>query len=169
MSKRIYIAFLSSVGLWCLIIVAAPLLEVFGGATGRSIGDALYLGLSRVCHQIDGRSLHIFGAKFGVCVRCTSIYFSFLAGLIVYPFVRPLDSTVPAGRGWLLLAVVPMAVDAVLNDLRVHQSGDVTRIVTGTLAGVVFAFYILPLVLEAFNQLSSHRRHQGDSHYAGQT
>ena len=167
--KRIYTAFLLSVGFWCLAIVAPPLLHALGGPAAKSVGDAMYFGFSRVCHQIDGRSLHIFGIKLGVCIRCTSIYFSFLAGLLVYPIARSLDSVTVPERRWLLLAVAPMAVDAFLNDLNVHQSGDFTRLVTGCIAGFVLAFYILPLVIEALTQLSVHRNYQGDSRYAGQT
>jgi len=169
LSRRIYTIFLSSVGLWCLAIVAAPVLRVYGGSAGRTVAEGLYLGFSRICHQIDGRSLHLCGAKFGVCIRCTSIYFSFLAGLILYPFVHPLESKNVPGRGWLLLAVVPMVVDAFFNDAGIHQSGELTRVVTGSIAGFVFALYILPLFIEALTQLSSHRNPQGDTRYAGQT
>ena len=47
-SKRIYTIFLSSVGLWCLAIVAAPVLHAYGGTAGRTVADALYLGFSRI-------------------------------------------------------------------------------------------------------------------------
>jgi uncharacterized membrane protein len=169
LSKRVYAAFLASVGLWCLAIVAAPVLHTHGGTMGTSLADALYLGFSKICHQIDGRSLHLFGAKFGVCIRCTSIYFSFLAGLLIYPFIRSLDSRRVPDKRWLLLAVVPMAIDAMLNDLAIHQSDDVTRVVTGSVAGLIFAFYVLPLFIEAVTQLSDHRNPKGESSYAGQT
>jgi len=168
-SKRIYAAFLASVGLWCLAIIAAPLLSTYGGATGASIADALYLGFSKICHQIDGRSLHLCGAKFGVCVRCSSIYFSFFAGLLVYPFLRRLDSRQVPDKRWLLLAIVPMAVDAFLNDAALHASDDVTRIVTGSVAGFTFAFFVLPLFIEAVRQLLDHRKFKGETSYAGQT
>jgi len=169
LSKRIYIVFVASVALWCLAVVTAPALQSLGGTGGRSIADALYLGFSKICHQIDGRSFHVFGAKFGVCIRCTSIYFSFFFGLLLYPFFRSLDScSVPHTR-WIMLAVLPMALDAILNDFGIHQSTEATRVVTGSVAGFIFAFYILPLFIEALTQLSIRRTHQGDSRYAGQT
>ncbi len=169
LSRRIYAAFLVSVSLWCVAVVAAPVLHMYGGAGGRSVADALYLGFSRICHQIDGRSLHLFGAKFGVCIRCTSIYFSFLTGLLVYPFIRSLESTRVPNKRWLVLGILPMIVDAFLNDLGIHSSGDATRVMTGSIAGFVFAIYILPLFIEALKQLIFHRNLEGDSRYAGQT
>jgi uncharacterized membrane protein len=165
-SKRIYAAFLASVGLWCLAIVAAPVLHAYGGTAGQTIADALYLGFSRICHQIDGRSLHVCGGKFGVCMRCSSIYFSFFAGLVLYPFFRSLASSKVPDKRWLLLAVVPMVIDAFLNDAGILQSGEASRVVTGSIAGFVFAFYILPLFIEALTQIFSHRTLQGDSRYA---
>ena len=169
LSKRIYTAFLISVGLWCLAIVAAPVLHAIGGTVGSPVANAFYFGFSRICHQIDGRSLHVFGSKFGVCVRCTSIYFSFLLGLVVYPFIRSLDSYNVPNRYWLLLGLIPMIVDAVLSDLGIHRSGDATRVFTGSIAGFVFAFYVLPLFIEAITQLFNQRNLEGDSRYAGQT
>jgi len=169
LSKRIYTTFLVAIGLWCLAIVAAPMLHGYGGSVGRSIADAFYFGFAKICHQIDGRSFHLFGEKFGVCVRCSSIYFSFLAGLLFYPFARALeDNNIPEKR-WLIVAILPMVIDAFLNDLGIHQSGDALRAVTGSIAGFVLAFYILPLFIEALTQLTFHRNLQGDTRYAGQT
>jgi uncharacterized membrane protein len=169
LSKRIYTIFLVSVGLWCVAIVAAPVLHGYGGSVGRSIGDALYFGFAKICHQIDGRSLHVFGEKFGVCVRCTSIYFSFLAGLLFYLFVRALETNNVTDKRWLIVGILPMVIDAFLNDFGIHQSGDALRAVTGSIAGFVLALYILPLFIEALTQLTFHRNLQGDTRYAGQT
>ncbi len=169
MPKRIYIALLIAVGLWCLTIVAPTFLIGLGGAGGHAIADNLYFGFSRICHQIDDRSFHLFGAKFAVCIRCTSIYFSFFAGILIVPLFRSLAQASMPDKRWFLLAVLPMTVDAVCNDLKIHQSDDVTRSVTGAVAGVVFAFFVVPLIIEAVTQILSHRHYQGDSPYAGQT
>ncbi len=169
LSKRIYAAFLVSVGLWCVAIVVAPVLHAYDGSVGRSVADALYFGFAKICHQIDGRSLHVFGEKFGVCVRCTSIYFSFLAGLLFYPFVRSLKSNKVPDKRWLFFGILPMVIDVFLNDLGIHQSGDALRAVTGSIAGFVLAFYMLPLFIEGLTHLTFHRNLQGDTRHAGQT
>jgi uncharacterized membrane protein len=167
LSERVYAAFLFSVALWCLAIVAAPVLHAIDYGESRWIADVLYLGFAKICHQIDGRSLHVFGDKFGVCIRCTAIYWSFLAGLVVYPFARSLQSNILPNRLWLIVGIAPMVIDAFLNDSAIHQSGEFSRVVTGSIAGFMFAFFILPLLIEALKQLIVHRTLQGDSRYAG--
>ncbi|HTP13536.1 MAG TPA: DUF2085 domain-containing protein [Bacteroidota bacterium] len=118
---------------------------------------------------MDSRSLHIAGEKFGVCVRCTSIYFSFLAGVLLAPVVRRLDSKSVPRPAWIIAAILPMALDAVLNDLGILASSEVSRVITGSLAGFVFAFFIVPVFVEAITQLLVHRTLQGDTRYAGKT
>ena len=167
--KRIYFVFLVATLAWCLSIIGAPVLHGIGGRVFEPFGNILYYGFSRICHQIDARSLHLLGAKFGVCVRCTSIYFSFLAGVVFYPFVRPLKFEKLPDPRWIIFAVLPMVVDAVLNDLGILQSNELSRIVTGSISGFVFAFFIVPLFVEASNQLLAHRTLQGDSRYARKT
>ncbi len=168
-SKRIYIAFLAAVVFWCAAIVAAPVLRAIGGHAGESLAAILYGGFSRICHQIDARSLHVLGEKFGVCIRCTSIYFSFLAGIALYPLLRPFTARVLPHPAWIVLAIAPMALDAVLNDFGILSSTELSRAVTGSLAGFIFAFAVLPVFIEAITQLLVHRTLQGDSHHAGKT
>jgi uncharacterized membrane protein len=168
-SKRIYTAFLAAVAVWCLSIVAAPILHAVGSRAGESLAFILYGGFSRICHQIDSRSLHVLGQKFGVCVRCTAIYFSFFAGIGLYPLFRPLKARSLPHPAWLVLAVVPMALDAACNDLGILLSTESSRVITGSIAGFIFAFYILPTFMEAITQLLVHHTVQGDTHYAGKT
>jgi uncharacterized membrane protein len=169
MQKKIYSFVLLSTAFWCLATVVAPLLTTHGGDLGRRVADVLYFGFSRICHQLDSRSMHVFGAKLGVCVRCSSIYFSFLAGLLVVPLIRPLGSGSIPGVWWLLAGIGPMVLDALLNDLGILVSTDVSRIITGSLAGVVLSFFILPLFTEAITQIFVHRNLPGDTRYAGKT
>jgi uncharacterized membrane protein len=169
MQKKIYYLVLLLATLWCLAIPMAPLLKTQGGAIGRHTSDFLYFGFSRICHQFDSRSIHLFGAKLGVCVRCTSIYFSFLVGLLVVPLVRRADSHSAPATVWLLVGIAPMAFDALLNDLGILLSTDFSRIITGSLAGVVLSFFILPLLTQAMIQIFVHRKLLGDSRYAGKT
>jgi uncharacterized membrane protein len=102
-------------------------------------------------------------------VRCTSIYFSFFAGVVLFPFLRPLNARNLPHPVWLALAIAPMALDAALNDLGILLSSELSRVITGSIAGFMFALYILPVFIEAITQLLVHRSLQGDSHYAGKT
>jgi uncharacterized membrane protein len=54
----------------------------------------------------------------------------------------------------LMIAVIlPMVVDAVLNDAGLHASTTMTRVATGLLFGGVMPWCIVPLLIEACLQL----------------
>lgn len=60
--------------IWCLADVAAPLFQL----------APVYYFFSTLCHQLPTRSWHIHGEPLGLCIRCTSISFGFLAGLLLH-------------------------------------------------------------------------------------
>jgi uncharacterized membrane protein len=64
-------ALLLGTTVWCLAIVAAPFFHF----------TPIYLFFSAICHQLPARTWHIHGEPLAVCIRCTGIYFGFLAGL----------------------------------------------------------------------------------------
>ena len=64
-------ALLAASTLWCLAILAAPMLGL----------SWVYEFFSRICHQDPTRSWYIFGEPLPVCIRCASIYFAFTASL----------------------------------------------------------------------------------------
>jgi uncharacterized membrane protein len=147
---RIYIIFTFLVALWCAGILAAPLLAHAG--MHRS-ADMVYSVYSRICHQNDASSFHVEGEKFGVCIRCSAIYFGFLMGLL---FMLPLGAVtrLRIPKPMLMIAVIlPMVVDAVLNDAGLHASTTMTRVATGLLFGGVMPWCIVPLLIEACLQL----------------
>jgi len=57
---------------WCLAIIAAPAYHL----------TPIYVFFSAVCHQLPARSWHLHGEPLAVCIRCTAIYYGFLAGLL---------------------------------------------------------------------------------------
>jgi uncharacterized membrane protein len=60
-------------GLWCCLILAAPLLRE----------PSLYAIFSAICHQQATRSWHVWGEPFAVCIRCSSIYCGFFFGSLL--------------------------------------------------------------------------------------
>src|SRR5512140_273243 len=137
LTRKRYVDVLLSVGVWCGLIVLAPVLRAVGSPDLLVMSNALYFGFSKVCHQLDDRSIHLMGVKLGVCVRCSSIYLSFFVALLVYPYFRSLKSPVVPKLGLLALGVIPMALDAFSNDLGIHASSDLSRFLTGSLAGFI--------------------------------
>ena len=151
MNKRVYLILLSLTGLWCLGVLLAPALAVI--SPGAS--SAVYSVYKPICHQIDDRCFYLDGAKLGVCIRCSAIYFSFFISLLSYPLFRRVSSPSFPGRAWILLAIAAMAVDVLLNFTGIHISTPLTRTMTGMLLGMVLPYYLVPPLQEAVSQLHS--------------
>ena len=154
-SDRTYIIVLCGAVLWCALIMIAPLLAMLGGVPGL-MGDAMYKFFHSICHQLDERSFHILGKPLAVCIRCLSIYAGFLTGTIAYPFVGRLAITIISRRSALLLSVLPMIVDVMLDALGFHSSTTFTRLITGSVFGIVVPFFIIPAAREAMHDLTTH-------------
>lgn len=145
--RRPFLLFFSLVAIWCGLIVAAPLLRIAG--VPSEIPDLIYRLFSRICHQLGERSFHLGGEKFGVCVRCSAIYGSFLLALLCYPFLDRLHRRPIPPPAFLAAAVLPMVVDVFLHFFAFASSTVWSRVVTGALFGAALPWYILPPLLEA--------------------
>src|SRR4029079_8312632 len=93
-------------------------------------------------------SYFIDGHKFGVCSRCTGIYFGFTLTLLAYPLLRSLRTTTTPARKWLLLATVPLVIDFSLTFFGVWENTHTSRLVTGLLLGSVAVFYVMPGIVD---------------------
>jgi uncharacterized membrane protein len=156
-TTKVYVIITLLVALWCAGIVAAPMLKHTGL---QSSGDVAYRFFSRVCHQDDARSFHLEGEKFGVCIRCSAIYFGFLAGLLLRPLFGVLKRSTLPKRALMIAVIIPMLVDAALNVVGVHASTTLTRVATGLLFGSVMPWFIVPFLAEACSQLIDKKKIQ---------
>jgi uncharacterized membrane protein len=150
MNIRIYILITFLVALWCAGILAAPVLQ-HAGFYGTA--NYTYAFFSRVCHQNDTHSFHLEGEKIGVCIRCSAIYFGFLAGLLFMPLSGALKRMRFLKPVTVIALCIPMLVDVVLNDTGLHLSTVMTRVATGVVFGGVMPWCIVPLLIEACSQL----------------
>ncbi len=156
LARTVYGILLAGSLLWCGAIIAAPLLEHFGGSP-RTAG-MLYAFFHPICHQLDSHSLHLAGAKLGVCTRCFSIYLSFLVGLLLYPVIRRLRDTALPHRLVLAAALLPMLADVALSLSGYWTSTQLSRALTGSVFGLAAAFFIVPAAVEGVAQLLSGSR-----------
>ena len=159
-TRRVYIAILSLVALWCGMVVAAPLL----GSISEGTASAIYRFFSRICHQLNERSFHIAGGQFAVCIRCSAIYFAFLIGVVCYGAVRGLANRSTPPLFLLSAASFPMLVDVLLSITGIHASTDATRLATGSLFGFALPWYVLPVFFESLSGIS--RSSKGEPLYA---
>jgi uncharacterized membrane protein len=107
--------------LWCLGIIAAPLL----GLTG------VYEFFSRICHQEPERSWQLFGRSLPVCIRCASIYFAFTLSLWL---------ELKANVRWLRISVALMLFEFVVA--RLFMDAAPLRSLSGILVGLSAAPFV---------------------------
>ena len=123
------------------LLFFAPLAASAGHDAAAS---AVYRALHLVCHQMPERSFHVAGHPLAVCARCAGIYFGFAAAALAYPLVRSVRRTDAPARGWLLLAVLPLALDFALNFAGLRENTHLSRALTGALLGAACVFYVVP-------------------------
>jgi uncharacterized membrane protein len=146
-----YLLILGGAVLWCVALVLPPLFLSAAGAWG-AVGILLYHPFHTLCHQLPERSIYILGAPLAVCMRCSAIYFGFLLGTVLYPPMRSFGVLITERRGPLIVSILLLLADVVLDVLGVHASTGATRLMTGSLFGVVVPFYIIPAAQEAMRE-----------------
>ena len=154
-SARItYTIILFGAAIWCSALLLAP---VFAASTGLPgvIGAVIYQFFHPICHQLSERSFQLFGHPLAVCARCSSIYFGFLAGTLLYPAVRTISVPRYPSRIILLAAIMPMLVDVAAALAGMHEVTTVSRLISGATFGLVAPFFILPAAIEAVQQAFS--------------
>ncbi|MDZ7342831.1 MAG: DUF2085 domain-containing protein [candidate division KSB1 bacterium] len=150
--KFIYGIFLVAIGLWCLLIVAAPL---FAAHDYPSLAGIIYFFFHKICHQIPERSFFLWGKQLAVCSRCTGLYLGFWLAALVYPLLFRLKQVIYPPRWILWLAVVPIAFDLFADALGVLENSFLSRLISGIILGGAALFFVLPGLLSMHNQHQS--------------
>ena len=147
--SRIYIVVWSLVASVALVIVITTIAAPVALASGHAgFSEVIYQAFSYLCHQIPERSFHLGGHPLAVCSRCTGLYAGFAVATLVLPLVRSLKRTETPHVIWLLLSVVPLAIDFGLTYLGIWENNHFTRVTTGALFGAVAAIYVVPGLIE---------------------
>jgi uncharacterized membrane protein len=127
LKNKTYAALLAASTLWCLSIIAAPVLGL----------SRVYDLFSIICHQDPSRSWHVAGEPFAVCIRCASIYFAFAAALWL---------GLKANVRWLRVSLVLIVCEFVAA--RLVMDSVLLRSVSGMLVGLSAAPFIKEAVEE---------------------
>ena len=139
---------------WCFLIVATPIFASFGGNSALA-ASVFYEMFSRVCHQMDSRSFHVAGFKFGVCIRCTAIYASFFGGMLLFPLLKRTVIALQNPSFILIISLIPMGIDVGLAAVGIHESNSYTRMATGALFGCALSIILVPTLEEVTGQIFS--------------
>lgn len=157
---KVWVVGLAIVSLWSSAIVVAPVTKLAGLS---SISQPIYSFFHYICHQIPERSFHIADEQFGVCSRCSGVYFGIFLGFALYPLWRRIEEVEPLARVWLFLSMVPIAVDWSLTVLGIWENTQLTRVMTGLILGVACATYIVPAAVEITRNLTRRSGNVPDS------
>ncbi|MDH3251843.1 MAG: DUF2085 domain-containing protein [Ignavibacteria bacterium] len=134
------------------MIILAPVCATIPGLT-QDGAALMYQFFHRICHQIEGRSFHLFGEPLGVCMRCTAIYFAFFAAVALYPLFHSIHMVRLPSRSSIAVFLSPVVLDVVAGFTGLHDPNAITRLLTGASAGVLFAFIIVPSAIQGVREL----------------
>jgi uncharacterized membrane protein len=143
--------------LFIVPILLYPFFMSTGDPTLVTLAGAIKAGYHPTCHQLPDRCLFIFGYQMAVCSRCFAIYVSFLAGGLLFYFIK--DKLKPFHIFYYILLCVPMAVDGLAQLFGVPiprgigpgfeliwttLSNNEIRVITGAIFGFGSAMFVMP-------------------------
>lgn len=91
------------------------------------------------CHQIPERSFTYKSYQFPVCARCTGLMFGYLIAFVMLVC----GCSVPLRISVIFL--LAMLIDGGLQYLKLLQSNNIRRVITGFLAGIGFINIIISM------------------------
>lgn len=92
------------------------------------------------CHQICERSFSFRGYQFPVCARCTGILLGNIIGVVLWIIKIKINLKIS------LLLISIMALDGFLQLIKIKNSNNVRRLITGFFAGIGYIFSIVNVV-----------------------
>ena len=97
------------------------------------------------------------GYKLAVCSRDTAIYSAMLLGAVAWAlrYSKDLGREIWPHPKWLVLSMVPIALDGGTQILGLRESTNELRIITGAIVGFAASFYLIPAMNQIFNPIIS--------------
>ncbi len=97
------------------------------------------------CHQMEERSFSFRGYQFPVCARCTGVILGEIIAIILMLFKVKLNIYVS------ITLLLIMGLDWFVQFLKIKESNNIRRLITGTLAGIGLTYiyyYIFVFLLK---------------------
>ena len=92
------------------------------------------------CHQIYERSFNFRGYQFPVCARCTGIFVGNIVGILLCIVKIKISLKICA------VFILMMVYDGFLQLLKIKESNNIRRVITGFLAGIAYIFSLVNLI-----------------------
>lgn len=120
---------------WVLVMVPPVTLRAGMGLPALFV----YSALSSVCHQLPQRSFQWFGFPLPLCARCTGLLLGFTLGALwgLRRFGRERPSL--PRRRWLFGSGALLMADFLAPLLGLYGNTHITRLITGSLFGLLMA------------------------------
>lgn len=154
MNRLPYFLLLGFSTLWCAGFVTAALVS------NDKFTGILFAIYEPVCHQLSGHSFHIGGSPLAVCTRCSAIYSAFLLGVIIFPAIRTYQLKFTTYRYYIILLTLPMIIDVIASWTTGYTSTTFTRVFSGGLFGFGISLLIVPMFIEAIQQIRNSKTTQ---------
>ncbi len=121
-----------------------PVLAYFGV---EPLAGQIFRAYHAICDQIPAHSFFIMGHQMAFCSRNFSLYGAVWLGSMIFRFVRHFLR--PLKWYYLILLLLPMALDGGTQLFGWRESTDLLRVITGLLFGLGLAWFALPFVQDA--------------------
>ncbi len=96
------------------------------------------------CHQMESRSFFFKGYQFPVCARCTGV----ILGELIALFLVLINLKINLIQSMLLLLI--MGLDWFLQYVKIAESNNGRRLLTGILGGLGLTFMYYHIVIDIF-------------------
>ncbi len=123
-------------------ILSASVVCTWAIAHGASMRWRLLFRL--FCHGIPERCFIVWQVPMPICARCTAIYAGLAVAVVVFLLLPRMSERV--ARVVLIIAIVPLGVDGLTQLVRLRESTNELRLVTGLAAGIAFGLWAITAV-----------------------
>ncbi len=130
---------------WLAALVLAPLLRLAGSPT---LARPIYALFSLLCHQDPSRSFAVGGHPLACCHRCAALYGASAAAGVGYATLR--GRIRRAHRHELAALLGPIVVDGLGGMSGLWESTTLSRLATGSLAGIGLVWLLYPYLEAGF-------------------
>ena len=93
------------------------------------------------CHQMHERSFSYKGYQFPVCARCTGIFIGQIIGVLCIVLGLRIDFL------WSIVLILPMAIDGLIQLMKIMESNNFRRFITGFISGVGYTYLLFNIIV----------------------
>jgi uncharacterized membrane protein len=117
------------------------------------LSGLIYTAFSPTCHQLSERCFHLGGEPLAVCARCFGVYVGFLAGTLLFPWVKRRKSRpLPSALVFIGFSL-PVGLDTAANFFHVWNTPSCIRFLLGISWGTILPYFFIVGVSEFFVSL----------------